>query len=161
MKVHALQSEVWIPRPREEVFAFFSRAENLEALTPRWLHFSVFSPGPIAMKVGTRIRYRLRLHGIPLRWESEITAWEPPHRFVDEQRSGPYRRWVHEHQFCEHEGGTKVRDIVQYSVPGGLLVHRLFVAPDLSRIFEFRRQKVAEIFSPDLADMSEDHATTL
>jgi len=81
-----------------------------------------------------------------MRWESEITVWEPLCRFVDEQRSGPYRRWIHEHQFLEHEGGTKVRDTVQYSVAGGLLVHRLFVAPDLSRIFEFRRQKVAEIF---------------
>jgi len=146
MKIHTLRSEVWIPRPREEVFAFFSRAENLEALTPRWLHFSILSPRPIAMEAGTRIRYQLRLHGIPLRWESEITAWEPPHRFVDEQRSGPYRRWIHEHQFLEHDGGTTVRDIVQYSVAGGMLVHRLFVAPDLDRIFEFRRQKVAEIF---------------
>ena len=146
MKIHTLQSEVWVPRPREVVFKFFSRAENLEALTPHWVHFSILSSSPIAMKAGTRIRYRLRLHGIPMRWESEITVWEPLCRFVDEQRSGPYRRWIHEHQFLEYEGGTKVRDTVQYSVAGGLLVHRLFVAPDLSRIFEFRRQKVAEIF---------------
>jgi len=152
MKIRTLQSEVWIPRPLEEVFAFFSRAENLEALTPRWLHFSILSPGSIAMKAGTRIRYRLRLRGIPLRWESEITTWEPPHRFVDEQRSGPYRRWIHEHQFLEHEGGTTVRDIVQHSVAGGLLVHRLFVGPDLDRIFEFRRQKIAEIFRPIRSD---------
>ncbi len=146
MKIHTLQSEVWVPYPREEVFAFFSRAENLEALTPHWLYFSILSLSPISMKAGTRILYRLRLHGIPLRWESEITAWEPPHRFVDEQRRGPYRRWVHEHQFSEHEGGTKIRDTVQYSVAGGLLVHRLFVAPNLDKIFEFRRQKVGEIF---------------
>ena len=146
MRMHTLQSEVWVPRPREEVFEFFSRAENLEALTPHWLHFSILSPRPIEMKAGTRIRYRLRLHGIPMRWESEITAWEPPHRFVDEQRGGPYRRWIHEHQLLEHEGGTKVRDTVQYSVAGGALVHRLLVTPDLNRIFEFRRQKVAEIF---------------
>jgi ligand-binding SRPBCC domain-containing protein len=148
MKIHILRSEVWVPRPREEVFAFFSRAENLEALTPHWLHFSILSPGPIEMKAGTRIRYRLRLHGIPLRWESEITAWEPPYRFVDEQRRGPYRRWIHEHEFLEHGGGTTVRDTVQYSVAGGLLVQRLFVAPDLDGIFEFRRKKVAEIFRP-------------
>jgi len=81
-----------------------------------------------------------------MRWESQITAWEPPHRFVDEQRSGPYRRWIHEHQFLEHEGGTKIRDTVQYSAAGGALVNRLLVAPDLNRIFEFRRRKVAEIF---------------
>jgi ligand-binding SRPBCC domain-containing protein len=146
MKIYTLQSEVWVPRPREVVFKFFSRAENLEALTPPWLRFSILSPGPIAMKAGTRIRYRVRLHGIPMRWESEITIWEPLYRFVDEQRSGPYRRWTHEHQFLEHDGGTKVWDTVQYSVVGGLLVNRLFVATDLDRIFEFRRQKVAEIF---------------
>jgi ligand-binding SRPBCC domain-containing protein len=150
MKIHTLQSEIWIPRARTEVFEFFARAENLQALTPPWLQFSILSPGPIAMKSGTRIRYRLRLHGIPLRWESEITAWEPLRRFVDEQRSGPYRRWIHEHQFLDEQGGTTVRDIVQYSVAGGLLVHRLFVAPDLDRIFEFRRQKIAEIFRQGL-----------
>jgi len=146
MKIHTLQTEVWVPRPREEVFEFFSRAENLETLTPHWLHFSILSASPIEMKAGTRIRYRLRLHAIPLRWESEIKVWEPPYRFVDEQTSGPYRRWIHEHQFLEHEGGTKVQDTVQYSVIGDLLVHRLLVAPDLSKIFDFRRQKVAEIF---------------
>ena len=146
MKVHVLRSQVWIPHPRKEVFDFFSRAENLEALTPPWLHFSILSPTPIEMKTGTRIQYRLRLHGIPLRWESEITAWEPPHRFVDEQRRGPYHRWIHEHEFEEHEDGTTIRDTVQYSVPGGLFVDRVLVAPDLRRIFEFRREKISEIF---------------
>lgn len=150
MTVQTLQSEVWVPCPRERVFEFFSRAENLEAVTPGWLHFSILSPSPVKMKTGTRIRYRLRLHGIPLRWESEITAWEPPHRFVDEQKTGPYRLWIHEHQFLEHDGGTTVRDTVQYAVAGGELLHRLFVAPDLKEIFEFRRQKVTEIFRPKL-----------
>jgi len=146
MKIHTLQSEVWVPRPREEVFEFFSHAENLEVLTPHWLHFSILSPGPIAMKTGTQVQYRLRLRGIPLRWDSEITVWQPPYSFVDEQRRGPYRLWVHEHQFLEDAGGTKVRDSVHYSVAGGTLVNRLFVAPDLKKIFEFRREKVAEIF---------------
>ncbi len=145
MRIHILQSEVLVPRPPEEVFGFFARAENLEALTPPWLHFSVLSPGPIEMKKGTRILYRLRLHGIPLQWESEIAAWEPPYRFVDEQRRGPYHQWIHEHQFLEHDGGTLVRDTVQYAVAGGSLVNRLFVAPDLNRIFEFRRLKICEI----------------
>jgi len=146
MRVHTLQSQVWVPYPRERVFEFFSCAENLEALTPEWLHFSVLSSGQIEMNTGTRIRYRLRLHGIPLRWESEITAWEPPHRFVDEQRTGPYSLWIHEHQFLEHNGGTTVRDTVQYSAVGGELVHRLFVASDLKKIFDFRRRKITEIF---------------
>lgn len=147
MKVHILRSEVWIGRPRKEVFEYFSRAENLETLTPPWLHFSILSATPIEMKTGTRIRYRLRLHGIPLRWASEITAWEPPYRFVDEQRWGPYRQWIHEHEFVEHAEGTTIRDTVQYAVRGGLVVDRLLVAPDLRRIFEFRRQKISDIFS--------------
>jgi ligand-binding SRPBCC domain-containing protein len=146
MKIHTLQSEIWVPARREQVFEFFSRAENLEVLTPNWLQFSVLSARPIRMQSGTRIRYRLRLHGIPLRWESEITLWEPPNRFVDQQRSGPYRLWIHEHQFLQHAAGTSVRDRVRYSVAGGLLIDRLFVAPDLRKIFEFRRQKIAEIF---------------
>ena len=155
MKIHTLKSEVWVPRSREEVFEFFSSAENLEALTPHWLHFSILSPGSVAMKTGARIQYQLRLHGIPLRWESKITAWEPPRRFVDEQTSGPYRSWIHEHQFLEEEGGTKVRDIVQYSVAGGRLVHRLFVASDLNKIFEFRRRRVAEIFRATSGPLSD------
>ncbi len=146
MKLRTLISEVWLPQRREEVFEFFSRAENLETLTPPWLRFSILSPGPIDMKVGTRIRYRLRLHGIPVGWESEITAWDSPHRFVDEQRRGPYRQWIHEHRFLPHNGGTKIQDTVKYSVLGSALVDRLFVAPDLSKIFEFRRQKIREIF---------------
>lgn len=146
MKIYTLQSEICVPSARNVVFEFFSRADNLQVLTPPWLHFSILSPNPIEMKTGARIRYRLRLHGIPLRWESEIAAWDPPHRFVDEQRSGPYRLWIHEHQFLEHEGGTTVRDTVQYSVAGGFLVNRVFVTPDLRKIFEFRRQKIAEIF---------------
>lgn len=161
MKIHTLKSEVWVPRRREAVFEFFCRAENLETLTPHWLNFAILDQRPITMNAGTRIQYRLRLPGIPLRWESEITVWEPPSRFVDEQRTGPYRLWIHEHQFLDHEGGTKVRDTVQYAAAGGQLVHRLFVAPDLSRIFEFRRRKIAEIFRQTGAEMSAGHAKTL
>ncbi|HEX8813981.1 MAG TPA: SRPBCC family protein [Terriglobales bacterium] len=145
MKLHTFHSEIWVPHSRDDVFQFFSRAENLEVLTPNWLHCSILST-PAAMTAGARIKYRLRLRGIPIRWESEITAWEPPQRFIDEQRIGPYRQWVHEHQFLEHDGGTRILDHVQYAVPADWLVHRLLVAPDLRRIFAFRRQKISEIF---------------
>ena len=150
MKLHVLRSEVWIPHPRTEVFEFFSRAENLEALTPPWLHFSILSPAPIEMQAGTRIRYRLRLHGIPLRWESEITAWEPPHRFVDEQRRGPYDRWIHEHEFEDNEEGTTIRDTVQYSLPGGLLIDRVLVAPDLVGSSSFAERKSEKLSTTGL-----------
>jgi ligand-binding SRPBCC domain-containing protein len=141
-----LESELWLPRPLDEVFAFFSNAHNLDRITPPWLHFQVLTPPPIPMHVGQRIDYRLRVRGVPIRWQSEITAWEPPHRFVDEQRRGPYRAWIHEHTFEAQDGGTLARDLVQYAVLGGALVNRLFVARDVERIFAFRSEMLREIF---------------
>ncbi len=148
MKVHVLKREVWLPRPIGEVFPFFGDARNLERITPPWLRFNVITPGEIVMMPGTIIDYRLKLRGVPLAWRSEITAWEPPHRFVDEQRKGPYRLWVHEHRFSEKNGGTHAEDIVQYAVLGGELVHRLFVKRDVERIFDYRATKLRELFPP-------------
>jgi len=140
-----LEREQWFPRPLEEVFAFFADAGNLEAITPPWLGFEVLTPRPIAMRPGTLIDYRLRLRGVPLRWRTEISVWQPPHRFVDEQRRGPYREWVHEHTFTAVDGGTLVRDRVRYRVPGGWLVHELFVRRDVERIFDYRRERLASL----------------
>src|SRR5262245_50001712 len=99
------ECEQWLPAPREEIFEFFSRAENLEAITPPWLRFRLITPSPIEIRRGTHIDYRLRVHAVPVRWQSEITAWEPPASFVDEQRRGPYRRWVHTHTFVAERNG--------------------------------------------------------
>ncbi len=140
------RSELWLPRQAEEVFAFFSDARNLQAITPDWLNFEVVTTGSIQMRPGTIIDYRLRLHGIPLRWKTEITAWEPPHRFVDEQRQGPYKLWVHEHRFEPRDGGTLTTDVVRYAVAGGKLIDWLFVRRDVQRIFEYRRAKLLERF---------------
>lgn len=144
--VYLLTTEQWFPRPREEIFPFFGDAANLEAITPPWLHFQVLTPRPIAMHAGTLIDYTLRLHRIPIRWRTEIAAWEPPVRFVDRQLKGPYHLWVHEHTFEEHQGGTLARDRVEYQVPGGRLVHSLLVRRDLERIFTFRRQVLEQTF---------------
>lgn len=145
MTLLSLERQTLLPRPLDEVFAFFSQAGNLERLTPPWLSFEVLTP-PERMAVGTRISYRLRLRGLPVRWESEITSWDPPHRFVDEQRRGPYRSWHHEHLFREVPGGTEVVDRVRYSVLGGRVVDRFLVAPDLRRIFDFRQAAMHDIF---------------
>ena len=142
-----LETELWLPHRRDEVFHFFADAFNLETLTPPWLKFEVLTPRPIVMHVGLQIDYRLRLRGLPLRWRSEITAWEPPGRFVDEQRRGPYRAWIHEHTFEERDGGTLARDRVQYAVIGGQLVNHLFVRRDVEKIFHFRREKLQELFA--------------
>ena len=86
--------------------------------------------------------------GIPIKWESEITLWEPPCRFADEQRRGPYRMWRHEHPFVEREGGTDVGDRVKYAVWGGSVINSLLVAPDMQKIFEFRMRQIAEVLLP-------------
>lgn len=140
------ESEILLDRPVDEVFSFFSEARNLEVLTPDFLRFEVLTPEPVEMGPGTRIDYRLRLRGIPLRWQSEITVWEPPRRFVDEQRRGPYRAWIHEHTFEARDGATVARDRVRYDHLGGRLVNRLLVAPDIERIFAYRRRKLEELF---------------
>jgi ligand-binding SRPBCC domain-containing protein len=153
MPVHVLTREQRLPRPPEEVFAFFGDALNLEAITPPWLGFRVTTPGPIAMAPGTLIEYRLRLHGVPIRWRTTIAVWDPPHRFVDVQLSGPYRMWHHTHEFTPApgpDGGTLMRDTVRYALPLGPLgeaAHRLLVRGDLERIFDFRRAEVTRCFT--------------
>ena len=145
-----LTTELWLPRPREEIFQFFSDAANLEALTPPWLHFEILTP-TVVLRPGVRIDYRLRLYGVPLQWQSEISRWEPPDCFVDEQRRGPYRRWIHTHTFAEERGGTRVGDAVDFEVPFGRLAG-WFVMRDVRRIFAFRAQALRERFgSPGAA----------
>ena len=139
-----IKRDLWLPRPLDDVFAFFSNAANLEALTPPWLHFHILNPA-VVIRAGTRIDYRLTLHGIPLQWQSEISQWDPPSSFVDEQRKGPYRRWVHTHTFAAERGGTRIGDAVDFEVPFGWLVGG-FVMRDVEKIFAFRQQALLERF---------------
>ena len=119
-------------------------AANLEALTPPWLHFEILTP-TVVLRPGARIDYRLRLYGIPLRWQSEISRWEPPESFVDEQRRGPYRRWVHTHTFAEERDGTRIGDAVEFEVPFGWLAG-WFVMRDVRKIFAFRTEVLLNLF---------------
>lgn len=121
MRPILFECELLVPRPRSEVFSFFADAQNLQALTPPWVHFRILTTCPIKMGKGCLIDYKLRIHGLPVRWQTEITAWEPPFRFVDEQRRGPYQLWVHEHVFEDRPGGTLVLDRVRYAVLGGAI----------------------------------------
>lgn len=137
-----VEAELWLPRPLDEVFAFFADAANLERITPPWLRFRILTPTPIRMRVGTLIDYGLTVHRIPVRWRSEITEWDPPHAFTDEQRRGPYRTWVHRHLFRAERGGTRVVDFVDYRVWGGRVFDRLFVRRDVERIFRYRHGRL-------------------
>jgi ligand-binding SRPBCC domain-containing protein len=147
--VHTLRREQRLPGPPEEVFGFFADARNLEAITPSLLRFRVMGSGAeaIEMAPGTLIRYRLRVHGMPVGWLTAIREWDPPHRFVDEQLRGPYALWHHTHSFEALEGGgTLMRDVVRYALPFGPLgelARRLFVARDVEAIFDYRAQRIA------------------
>ena len=143
-----LEASCYLDYPIEEVFAFFQDAHNLQVLTPEFLRFEVLTPKPIDMKTGALIDYRIRLRGIPLRWRTEITDWNPPHGFVDQQLRGPYRQWHHTHEFVSKDGGTVCTDRVRYRVYGGALIQRLFVRADVDRIFRHRTEKMAELFPP-------------
>lgn len=148
MTHYLLEREQWIPRPIEDVFEFFADASNLEAITPPWLGFKILSARPISMQSGARIAYQLRLHGVPVRWLTDIETWDPPMGFVDVQTKGPYRLWHHTHSFESSGNGTVMRDSVRYALPFGplgRLVHALWVKSEIEAIFNFRAQKIADL----------------
>jgi ligand-binding SRPBCC domain-containing protein len=146
-----LEREQRLPRTPDEVFGFFADAHNLEALTPPLLRFRLVTPSPLVVGRGALIRYRLRVHGIPVSWLTEITEWDPPHRFVDEQITGPYALWHHTHTFEPlADGGTLMGDVVRYRVgfgPLGALADRLLVRRDVESIFDFRAERIPALLA--------------
>jgi ligand-binding SRPBCC domain-containing protein len=145
---HRIERSQLVPLSVEEAFAFFADAYNLEALTPPWLRFRILTPRPIPMEKGATIEYVLTTHRLPVRWRTEIVDWRPGRRFVDRQVEGPFRLWEHTHTFEGRDDGTLIRDTVLYRMPYGPLgtiAHRLVVARDLGRIFDYRRDAVDEL----------------
>jgi len=148
-KIYTIDSEAVINQPIERVFEFFSKAENLEKITPGWLKFRIKTPIPIIMYEGQMIEYGLRLLGLPFTWKTEITEWDPPHRFIDTQIKGPYILWVYEHKFIDLGATTKMLDHVDYSVPGCFLspvIHKLFVRKRVEAIFKYRSEIIRTLF---------------
>ncbi len=148
-KAHRLYRKTLIPAPIETVFDFFSRAENLDRITPSWLQFRILDPTPRDLKKQSRIRFSLKLNLFPVHWETEITEWDPPLSFVDKQIKGPYRQWEHLHRFTAQESHTLMEDAVVYRVPGWIfepLIHLRFVHPKLEKIFDFREEQLTKIF---------------
>jgi ligand-binding SRPBCC domain-containing protein len=150
--VHVLQREQRLEAPRDEVFPFFADPRNLEAITPPLLSFRLLTPSPVALGAGTFLQYALRVHGVPVRWDTLIQEWEPPVRFVDVQVRGPYRLWHHTHELVSLDDGaaTLMRDTVRYSVGFGFLgevARRAVVLRDLEAIFAFRAERVPGLVS--------------
>jgi ligand-binding SRPBCC domain-containing protein len=154
---HTLRREQTLEGTPDDVFPFFADAGNLEAITPPWLAFHVVTPRPIDMREGTLIEYRLKLHGVRVNWLTRIEEWAPGERFVDVQLHGPYALWHHTHEFePAGDGRTLMRDTVRYALPLGPLgelAHRLFVARDVSRIFDYREQTLSRYSTVSLPSM--------
>jgi ligand-binding SRPBCC domain-containing protein len=149
MAEYKFEAEIELPRPREEVFEFFSKAENLETITPPNLGFHILTPRPIEMRVGTLIDYRISLHGIPMNWRTEITKWDPPYEFEDTQLSGPYKQWIHTHTFTDTgHGTTLMKDVVRYRLPLEPLgdIAQWFISREVQGIFDFRTKTITGIF---------------
>ncbi len=148
--MHHFHSEQLVGRPVDEVFAFFSDANNLEAITPRQLNFQILTPGPIRLAAGARIDYQLKLYGVPVKWATLIERWEPPYTFIDVQLRGPYRVWRHTHRFLAEGAGTRIVDDVDYELPlgpVGRLVEALWAGREVAKIFNYRAEVISRRFS--------------
>jgi ligand-binding SRPBCC domain-containing protein len=148
--IYQLERVQMIPRPLGDVFRFFADAFNLEAITPPFLRFRIVTPPPIVLAAGTLIDYRLRLFGVPFRWRTRIERFEPESGFVDAQVRGPYRLWHHTHAFEQVGATTRMRDRVRYALPLGplgRLSHALVVRRTLETIFDYRRDRISELFA--------------
>lgn len=146
--MYKLSCSMTLPLPIADVFAFFENPANLARITPGSMGFQVITPPPLVMQRGALIDYTIRWAGLPMRWTTLITDYDPPHSFVDTQLRGPYPYWHHRHTFSETPEGTRIGDEVTYMLPFGPLgrvVHALLVRRQLAGIFAYRQQAIRRI----------------
>lgn len=143
------ETSQFIPKTPNEIFSFFSDSAHLEAITPPWLSFQTLKQSTPKIGQDTLIEYQLKLHGIPIRWKTQIENWNPNQSFSDVQLKGPYKKWHHDHQLEQLRGGTLMTDRIRYRVPGGALGQALagsWIRRDIQRIFNYRKKKILELF---------------
>ncbi len=150
MKIYTLHTKQNLPISVEQAWDFLSDPRNLKSITPPYMGFEILSGADRPMFAGQLIQYIVTpVLGIKTKWVTEITHVENRRFFVDEQRFGPYALWHHKHFIKEIEGGVEMEDIVDYKVPFGILgqlIHPFIVKPKLDEIFEFRKNKLNELF---------------
>jgi len=150
MQPHVFKTTTVIKKPLLEVFEFFSKAENLNKITPPELQFEFVTPLPIAVHQGAKIEYKIKLSGIPFRWKTLISEWNPPYSFTDQQIKGPYRVWIHRHSFkALNDNETLMTDEVQFLSPGYFLeplINKFFIEQKVKEIFHYREQTLQHLF---------------
>ncbi|MBB6681020.1 SRPBCC family protein [Aequorivita sp. 609] len=150
MKIYTLQAKQKLPITIDEAWAFLSNPKNLKVITPDYMGFDILSGSEKPMFAGQIIEYIVTPNlGIKTKWVTEITHVVDREYFVDEQRFGPYSLWHHKHFIKEIDGGIEMEDLLHYKLPFGILgklVHPLLVKPKLDEIFEYRKNKLHELF---------------
>ena len=151
MNVYNLTKTQFLNCTIEEAWDYFSSPKNLKELTPEYMDFIIKSDlGDGTMYQGQIIEYTVKpIMRIPIQWITEITHLKQHFYFVDEQKSGPYRLWHHQHKFEKKDNGVLMTDIVHYALPLsflGVIANSLFVKRQLKNIFDYRNKKVSEIF---------------
>jgi len=147
--MHLIEREQFFPQPPVRVFEFFSDAGNLAAITPGFLRFKVLTPLPLDLREGALLDYRLRLYGVPVKWRTRIEEVVRNERFVDMAIRSPFKRWHHTHTFEDKDGGTLMRDRVEYLMPFGplgALTRAVMIRRLLERIFDYRYEIMAARF---------------
>src|SRR5690606_143765 len=150
MKIYKLHAKQNLPISVDEAWSFLSNPENLKVITPDYMGFNIQSGADRPMFAGQIIEYIVTpILCIKPKWVTEITHVVDKEYFVDEQRFGPYTLWHHKHFIKEIDGGVEMEDLLHYKLPFGFLgqlVHPFLVKQKLDEIFEYRKNKLVELF---------------
>jgi len=150
MRIYRLKKSQKLPITIDEAWAFFSNPVNLKTITPDYMGFNIVNPEKSKMYSGQIIKYKVSpLFNIKMNWVTEISHVKENKLFVDEQRFGPYKFWHHKHIFEEINNGIEAIDVLDYVVPFGFIgqiFHPYLVQPKLEEIFDYRKNKLEEIF---------------